>query len=176
MSNKPFAKIFEDRIELYQTLEELQANQPSAIGSTSIEDDFSAGFVDNINQRITDGELELIYKHDDPTPAKAYLKKQLAAKRYDVEVSGTTWNGFPVFTDRESQGKITAAFVLASAGVRAESSNWKFADGVARPMTNAQIVELTGAVAYHVQHAFDVEATKADEIDATGTTDIDTGW
>lgn len=39
------------------------------------------------------------------------LQEYAAAKRWEKEVGGTVWNGWPVLSDRESQSKIIAAAV-----------------------------------------------------------------
>lgn len=93
----------------------------------------------------------------------------LAAKRYQVEIGGTTWNGFSVATDRESQSKIAAAYSLARDGLW--QGGWKFADGVYRLLTGSEIQALALAVAAHVQTCFGVEATKTND-----DSDINTGW
>jgi hypothetical protein len=93
----------------------------------------------------------------------------LAAKRYQVETGGTTWSGFPVATDRESQSKIAAAYSLARDGLW--QGGWKFADGVYRPLDGTQVQTVAIAVAAHVQTCFAVEAVKAAD-----DTDINTGW
>lgn len=75
-------------------------------------------------------------------------------------------------TDRESQGKITAAFVMAKNGLWVDGSQWKFADGISRPMTATQIQELTQAVITHVQTTYEVEAVKIAQVNAA--TDFET--
>lgn len=90
--------------------------------------------------------------------------EKLADSRWRKEVSGTVWNTYPVHTDRESQGKITAAFVMAQNGLWVDGSQWKFADGISRPVTAVQIQELTQAVIAHVQGAYEIEAVKINQI------------
>ena len=59
---------------------------------------------------------------DDTTPwpdaLTAKLREVATAKRYDVEVSGTTWNSHGVATDRESQTKLIAEMVAIGGGLR----------------------------------------------------------
>lgn len=111
---------------------------------------------------------------------KSDLKDGISAKRYAVEVAGINFSyrtvQVPVSTAYASQGKIDAARNMVRDAAWVDGSNWKFADGVFRPMTAAEITDMCTAARNHIKACFDNEKTKFDEIDATGTTDISTGW
>ena len=107
---------------------------------------------------------------------EAHLSRALAARRYDEEVAGVTWRGLSIATDRASQSKLHVAYTMARDGVRVDGSTWKCADGVARPMSNADMIDLALRVGAYVQACFDVEATKAEELRTSGAVDIDAGW
>lgn len=116
---------------------------------------------------ITVEELE-----PDPAPVVTgdMLKAHAAALRYGFEVGGCDWGEYRVNTDRESQGKLIAEFVAMSAGLRADPSVWKFANGFA-VLSNASMGEVILAVRAHVADAFAREAACVAAInDGTMTT------
>src|SRR5690606_17402778 len=86
------------------------------------------------------------------------LQEYAAAKRWEREVGGTVWNGWPVLSDRESQSKIIAEAVAIEKGERADGDPWKFADGEFRSLTNEQMDELAAAVRLHVRNSYGIEA------------------
>lgn len=94
-----------------------------------------------------------------PTPEqiKASLADHAAQKRYEKEVGGTIWNGWPVHTDRESQSKIIAEGLAIEAGERTDPDAWKFADGVFRMVSNEDFTSLASAVRQHVRDCFALE-------------------
>lgn len=106
------------------------------------------------------------------------LQEYAAAKRWEREVGGTVWNGWPVLSDRESQSKIIAEALAIEKGERADGDPWKFTDGEFRPLTNEQMDDLAAAVRLHVRNSYGIEAqvlaaieagsiTTEDQIDAT---------
>lgn len=111
---------------------------------------------------------------------KAKLKAKVGAKRYAVEVAGINFTyrtvPIPVSTARASQEKIDAARNMVRDSAWVDGSNWKFADGVFRPMTAVEITAMCDAVRTHIKACFENEAVKFAEINATGTTDVNTGW
>lgn len=163
-----YAKVYSDRVEIIENEEIINVFEVSLTPGSFYLTDF--------NDLVTSGELTIIWHYNDDSYNKKHLKKLLAEKRYNVEVGGTTWNGHPTDTDRFSQGKITAAFVLAINGQWPNGAVWKFNDGICVPMSAQDILSLTGAIQIHVQSAFNTEAIKMVEIDATNTTDINAGW
>ena len=101
--------------------------------------------------------------------AKDWAKRQLANNRYNTEKSGTLWNNFPVATDRESQSKSTAAYIMAKDSLWIDGKVWKFADGVSRAMTTQNILDMAVSVSSHVQACYEAEAAKVASIDACTT-------
>lgn len=102
-----------------------------------------------------------------PPPTPADLHAHLAALRYARETGGTTWNGHAVATDRESQAKLTAAFVMAGALPTFAIPAWKLPDGSFIALANAEVKALAGAVLAHVQGCFTTEKAVADRIAAS---------
>ncbi|MEE9906410.1 DUF4376 domain-containing protein [Brucella intermedia] len=98
------------------------------------------------------------------------LAEYAAAKRWEREVGGTVWNGWPVLSDRESQSKIIAEVVAIEKGERADGDPWKFADGEFRQLTNQQMEELATAVRLHVRNSYGIEAQVLAAIDAGNIT------
>ncbi|MCH6205205.1 DUF4376 domain-containing protein [Brucella ciceri] len=98
------------------------------------------------------------------------LQEYAAAKRWEREVGGTVWNGWPVLSDRESQSKIIAEAVAIEKGERADGDPWKFADGEFRPLTNEQMDDLATAVRLHVRNSYGIEAQVLAAIEAGSIT------
>lgn len=103
-----------------------------------------------------------------PTPEqiKASLADHAAYCRWQKEVGGTEWNGWPVHTDRESQSKIIAERLAIEAGERNDPDGWKFADGVFRMVSNEDFMALASAVRQHVRDFFALEAAVLAGIEA----------
>lgn len=98
------------------------------------------------------------------------LQEYAAAKRWEREVGGTVWNGWPVLSDRESQSKIIAEALAIEKGERADGDPWKFADGEFRPLTNEQMDDLAAAVRLHVRNSYGIEAQVLAAIEAGSIT------
>lgn len=104
---------------------------------------------------------------------------ELAEIRYAREIGGTAYNGWPLNTDRASQGKAVGAYAMASNGLWPTGSAWKFADGVARALTAGQVQQMALSIAAHVQACFDREAALAETLRASLdplSVDLMTGW
>ncbi|WP_052502951.1 DUF4376 domain-containing protein [Brucella anthropi] len=101
-----------------------------------------------------------------PPPPIVDLAAYAAQKRWETEVGGTIWNGWPVLTDRESQNKITSEALAIEKGERLDGDPWKFADGEFRPLTNAQMDSLAAAVRLYIRESFAIEARVVAEIEA----------
>jgi hypothetical protein len=130
-----------------------------AIGDTT-----HYGSLESLREKgIAESSLLLAYK-----TAKL---SQLADNRWHKEVSGIVWNTYPVHTDRESQSRITAAYVMAKNQLWSDGAIWKFADGISRPMNGNQIQEIAQVVITHVQSAFEIESIKIAQI--TAATDFE---
>lgn len=102
-------------------------------------------------------------------------ESDIAARRYQAEIAGTTFAGWPIHTDRESQAKITAAYTLARDGYWQEGSGWKFVDGW-RVLTAEQIIGAALSVTAHVQTCFALEAQKVAALQAGQDPQLDAGW
>lgn len=99
----------------------------------------------------------------------------LAARRYESETAGTTWNGHPVATDRQSQSLITGA-VVASQLPGFTSVDWKMADGEFVTLSASDVVAMAQAVVAHVTAAFANEQALKSAVTADINADIETGW
>ena len=88
-----------------------------------------------------------------PTPDWPAL---IAARRYTAETAGTTVEGMPIDTGRDSQGLITGAAVAAMLDP-AYSVRWKTVAGFV-DLTSQQIIGVASAVRAFVQASFDREA------------------
>ncbi|MBI3447229.1 MAG: DUF4376 domain-containing protein [Magnetospirillum sp.] len=95
---------------------------------------------------------------------------RIATRRYEAEIGGTTYNGWPLATDRDSQAKVNAAYTLARDGYW--SGGWKFADGVYRLLAAEQVVAMALTVSAHVQSCYAHEAALLADPEA----DINVGW
>lgn len=120
----------------------------------------------------------------DANTAKTILKAKVSAKRYEVEVAGINFTysavPTPVSTSRESRASLLGAYNSAKEGrwvtTPATEADFKFGDGKFRPCTAQEVIDIYIVVEKHIQECYGVEATKLAEIDATGTTDVETGW
>lgn len=118
------------------------------------------------------------------TVSAASLKAKVSAKRYDVEVAGINFSyrtvPTPVSTSRESRASMLGIYNAAKEGrwvtAPATEASFKFADGVFRLTTTQEVIDMYVAIEAHVKECYRVEGVKIAEIDATGTTDINTGW
>ncbi|WP_410499719.1 DUF4376 domain-containing protein [Chitinibacter sp. S2-10] len=112
---------------------------------------------------------------------KESLIAAIASMRYDLEVAGTSWNGIPVFTDRDSRSVLTSAIVTGQL-LGSWPQGWKFADGQFRAVTGDELKAVALAVKQHVDAAFMAEAghgaaiaTLSDQA-AIDAYDVSAGW
>lgn len=91
----------------------------------------------------------------EPPPAPDW-PALIAARRYTAETAGTTVEGMPIDTGRDSQGLITGA-ALAAMLDPAYSVRWKTVAGFI-DLTSQQIIGVASAVRAFVQASFDREA------------------
>lgn len=96
--------------------------------------------------------------------AKTEAKAVLAGNRYAAEVAGITVNGVAIDTDRDTQGTLTAARIMAKEDP-GYSVKWKTQNGFVT-LDAATLIALADAVLNHVQLCFDNEANISDSIDA----------
>lgn len=100
----------------------------------------------------------------------------IAARRYAAEIAGTTIEGMPIDTGRDSQGLITGAAVQAIIDP-AYSLRWKTTGGFVE-LTGQQILGVASAVRAHVQGCFNREAELLGAVaDGSITVElIEQGW
>lgn len=110
------------------------------------------------------------------TPPKIDPLIAIAARRYEAETSGTTVDGMPVNTDRDSQSLLTGAALQAMLDP-AYTVRWKTAGGFVE-LDAQQIIGLASAVRAHVQACFDREAELVSAVEDGSYNDsmLDEGW
>lgn len=137
-----------------------------------------------LGRELTPEEIAAL-PQPEPLPleqARAQRLTELADYRWQRETGGTTLNGTPIATDRDSQAKLTAAWATAKDDPAYTIDNWKVAPGVFVTLDAATIIAAGEAARAHVQACFDREAVLSGEILACATTedvlaiDITTGW
>ena len=111
----------------------------------------------------------------DPAPAPDW-PALIAARRYTAETAGTTVEGMPIDTGRDSQSLITGAVVAAMLDP-AYSVRWKTVAGFV-DLTAQQIIGVASAVRAFVQASFDREAVLLDAVaDGSITAEmLEEGW
>ena len=113
---------------------------------------------------------------------KSQKLQDLAARRYQAEVGGTTLGNTLIATDRSTQGKITAAYVKASVEPTYTIDSWKAPDKTFSPLDAATIIAIADAIEKHVQDCFSHEAVLTNQVTAATTgseldaVDIGAGW
>lgn len=116
-----------------------------------------------------------------PTPDDN--RAAVAARRYQAEISGITWQGYGIATDRESQQKMSDERNAVKDGLRTDGKGWKCLDlasgeTVFRPTSNAEILDLTAAAYHHVSACFDREGELLGAIELGTYADsmLNEGW
>lgn len=87
-------------------------------------------------------------------PSVESLADYASRRRWEVEVGGTTWNGWPVATDDRSKVLVNGELSAIDMGERKDGEAFKFADGLPRPLTNAQMQAVAVAMRAHVKVSF----------------------
>lgn len=90
-------------------------------------------------------------------------KAELAAHRYNVEVSGVKVNGMTIHTTRESQASVNNAYASLKEGFF-PSTPWKGIDGWAE-VTLEELTPIAHTVANHVRQCFAAEEVVSNQID-----------
>ena len=111
---------------------------------------------------------------------KQALMNRIARTRYEHETGGTTVDGLPIATDRQSQALITGAFTAAKDAketATAFSARWKTPSGWF-DLDADQVIAMGRAVREHVQACFDREKELLDEVEAGTFTEsmLNEGW
>lgn len=127
------------------------------------------------------GEVGLGWQYSNNTPTAPATPQQdyprlIAERRYQEEISGTTFNATPINTDRQSQQLITGAALAASLDPN-YSAKWKTGSGFIE-LSASQIIALASVVREHVQACFNREAELLQSsVSGNFTEDmLDEGW
>ena len=101
-------------------------------------------------------------------------KAELAAFRYEKEISGITINGTTILTDRESQATISCAY--NSCQINPDMTiNFKCSNGwITAESSEIEFIAYT--VSNYVQKCFSREKELSDALEEDIDTDITTGW
>ncbi|MGH8418049.1 MAG: DUF4376 domain-containing protein [Pseudomonas sp.] len=115
-------------------------------------------------------------KADRDAQIKADWAQRIADRRYQAEVSGTTIEGMPIDTGRDSQGLITGAALAAMLDAD-YVLRWKTLSGFVE-LTGSQIIAVASAIRAFVQACFDRESALLDAVaDGTITAEmLEEGW
>ena len=109
---------------------------------------------------------------------------ELADRRWQQEIAGIVVLGMPIRTDRESQGLLTSAYIMAKLNPTF-AVNWKAGNGQFIAADAPMIVAVGDAVTAHVQGCFDREAEltadltaafEAEDRAALDALDTTAGW
>ncbi len=113
-----------------------------------------------------------------PAARAARLAAYAAARRWEAQNAGTTWNGHAVPTDKSSRADVAEAIQSIDIGILSAPVGWKLPSGFVA-LDRTELVALAGAMAAHVQAAFAAEAQVLADIAAgtiTTTTEIDAAF
>jgi hypothetical protein len=93
---------------------------------------------------------------------KIQTLQAIAAKRYEVEVSGIFFGEYYVITDRESQAKLLSERTAAQENLRISGSGWKCLHLPSQrvglyPFTNEEMVQIATLAYQHVAASFQRE-------------------
>ena len=105
------------------------------------------------------------------------LRGRIASRRWEAETRGITIGGMPVYTDRTTQMKLTAAALRA---VRDSNYTveWKQTTGLFTMLNAEQILAIADAVGDYVQECYSRESVLMTALDnGTFTQDmLEQGW
>ena len=99
---------------------------------------------------------------------KAAKLLQIAAWRYEQEVSGVEVNGSIIPTDRETQAQLTGAYVSLTQGL-VQNVNWKVNSTTWITLGLTEISAMAQAVSNHVQQCFTAEYLLTQQVQAATT-------
>lgn len=132
--------------------------------------------------KLVEGEKPIYPPVPSVPEVKHNLYRELATRRWVAEDAGTTVMGIKVPTDRQTQSKLTAAYIKASANSSYVIPSWKFAEGIFKPLDAQTIIMIADAVESHVQLCFQNESNLSQKIssctsiDELNTIDLNFGW
>lgn len=87
------------------------------------------------------------------------LAAYAAGKRFLLETGGFTFNGHPISTDRDSQGKIGNAAVAATVVGSSFSTDWKGADGTFFTLNHDEVLVMATSIMNFISACFATEAS-----------------
>ena len=102
------------------------------------------------------------------------MRQRIAARRWEAEVSGTTFGEHDVRTDRESHAMLTGALVMLS-GAPGRTVRWKFVSTWAE-LDAGGLAQVAGAVMAHVEACFEREEQLVAAWDAGEPVNMEEGW
>ena len=117
----------------------------------------------------TDAALQEVLK---PYNLWVDLTAYAADRRWRAEQNGTVWNGWPIHTDDRSQAKYLSELQAIALDVRVDGDPWNFADGVFRPVSNAEFASLAIKAREHVRTVYGIEGTVQAQIAAGAITKL----
>ena len=82
------------------------------------------------------------------------LVEYASRRRWEAEIGGTTWNGIPVATEDRSKTLVNGELNAIALGVREDGEPFKLADGIPRPLSNADMQAVAIAMRAHVKNTF----------------------
>lgn len=161
------------------SLDELDGKQLSEIGIYPVKEDKPAinpatQFLGEPTLKLAKGQVTATYPVIDKSKeqiaaeveaAKSAKLAELADARWQAETGGLTLpDGTIIKTDRESQGLLTAAAVMAKFDPTM-TVEWKAATGWI-DLDAATVIQLAGAVRQHVQGQFSKERALSEKVNA----------
>lgn len=96
--------------------------------------------------------------------AKELAYEILAQWRWEKETGGITLGETFIYTDRETQAKLTSAYIKAQANSEFTIDNWKFGANQFLTLDAQTIITIGDAIVAHVQACFDEEALYSSQV------------
>lgn len=120
---------------------------------------------------------QLITSSDKHEAALVATKGAIASRRFAAETRGITISGIPVYTDRTTQMKLTAAS-LRAARDPAYTVDWKKSDNTFVTFSAAQIISVGDSVGDYVQACYTRESVLLTSLSDGSYTEamLDEGW
>ena len=107
------------------------------------------------------------------------LPDRIAELRWQHETSGTTFNGIPLATDRESRAMMDGALMMLTNGPPNRTVRWKGKDRTFFEVDRDSLQAINEAVWEHVEACFDRERELLEAIEDAEdplSVDIEAGW
>lgn len=108
------------------------------------------------------------YTELDVNESKQRIKNHVAGLRWNIEVNAVEWNTWIIPTDRESQAKLTTAYIAAKDSIYTENRRWKMKNGYAE-LSPVQIQEMCLFVQTFIQDLYNNEYQISLNIDNCNT-------